>query len=64
MKRSVYNKLERIRKEVVMAQCEVLRWHIPGGTKENHETLSYDSWSLGQELNPGSFECGVSTTKL
>jgi hypothetical protein len=33
----MYNELKRIWREVVLAHCEVLPWHMPGGTKENHE---------------------------
>jgi hypothetical protein len=35
----VNNELERMRKEVVMAEFKVLSRHLPGGTEENHEKL-------------------------
>jgi hypothetical protein len=39
--------LERRWKEVVMAKFSVLSHHLPGGTEENHKTLSQDSQSPG-----------------
>jgi hypothetical protein len=32
---------------------KVLSRHPPGGTEENHENLSQDSWSPDRDLNPG-----------
>jgi hypothetical protein len=32
----VYNELEEALKEPVVAYFEVLSWHMPGGTNENH----------------------------
>jgi hypothetical protein len=40
------NELERW-KEAVMASSDVLSWHLPGRTEENHKNLSQDSQSLG-----------------
>jgi hypothetical protein len=44
---------------------KALLWHSPGGTEENHEKLSQDSWSLGQNLNlkPSEYETGILTTR-
>jgi hypothetical protein len=32
-------KMERMQKEVVMAEFELLFWNFPGGTEENHRKL-------------------------
>jgi hypothetical protein len=39
-----------------VAHFKVLSRNSPGGTDENHERLSQDSWSPGTDSNPGSSE--------
>jgi hypothetical protein len=34
------NELDRMWKEVIAGKFEILTWHFPGGTEENHENLS------------------------
>jgi hypothetical protein len=34
----VNDELEMMWKEVVMAYCKVLSWHMPGGIEETHKT--------------------------
>jgi hypothetical protein len=46
--------MERIWKEAAGEKFKVLSWHSFEGTEENHKNLSQDSWSPGQDLNPGS----------
>jgi hypothetical protein len=43
----------------------LLSRHLSGGTEENHETLSQDSWSpgLNWKSGPPEFEAGVPTTR-
>jgi hypothetical protein len=42
----------------------VLSQPLPVGTEENHKDVSYDSQSLGRNLNPGppEYEAGMSST--
>jgi hypothetical protein len=44
---------ERIWKEVIIAEFEVLSQHLPGRTKEYKYELSQDGRSPGRDLNPG-----------
>jgi hypothetical protein len=59
------DELENIRKEAGMAYYEMLLWHLPGGSGENHKNLSQDSLSLSQDLNQGppEYKAGVLTTR-
>jgi hypothetical protein len=47
----VNNELERMWKEVVIAEFKVLLWHLPGGAEQNPEKPQND-WSLGRDSNP------------
>jgi hypothetical protein len=49
------NELERIRKKVVVTSLKValLSWHCMKELIKTMTNLSKDSWSLGQELQPG-----------
>jgi hypothetical protein len=44
---------------------KVLSYNLHGGTEENHENVSQDNRSPGQDLNPGSpeYEAGVIATR-
>jgi hypothetical protein len=58
------NELERMWKEVIMAQFEILSWHLHGGTERNRENYCQDSQFLGQDLNlePPVYRAGVLPT--
>jgi hypothetical protein len=45
---------------------QVLSWHLPGETEDNHENLSQNSPSPGRDLNPGphEYETGLLNTHL
>jgi hypothetical protein len=60
----VNNELRRMRKEAIVAQFEVLSWHLPGKVEENLEVLIRDSSSSGRGFNWGSpeYEAGVLPT--
>jgi hypothetical protein len=49
----VHNKKKAINKRTVVSQLEVLSWNIPGGTWEDHESLSEDIQSANRDLKPG-----------
>jgi hypothetical protein len=46
-----------------MARFKVLPWNLSGVTEENHENLSQNSQSPGQDLNcrPLEYKAGVLT---
>jgi hypothetical protein len=46
--------------------CRKFYKHLPGGTEENHENHSDDSWSRGRDLNlgPPEYKAGVLTPRL
>jgi hypothetical protein len=46
------DELERMLKEELMAYSKALFQHFPEAPMENLKTLSQDSCSLGQVLNP------------
>jgi hypothetical protein len=46
------NELQGMWKEEVMAKFDVLLWHLPGGTEENHQNLSHFSERPGRRFNP------------
>jgi hypothetical protein len=59
------NELERMWKEMVMAQFTALSKHLPGGTrKTTKRPCSQDSQPLSQDLNqrPPEYEAGALTT--
>jgi hypothetical protein len=45
----MFSELERSGEEEVMACFEVISWHSPGGTEENHK--SFRIVYIGQDLN-------------
>jgi hypothetical protein len=47
----VNNELERMWKEVVMAQFKVISLRLSGGTEEDHGKPRLESRSLGRDLN-------------
>jgi hypothetical protein len=53
--------VERVLKEAIVAKFNVLYRHLPGEIDENHENISYDSWSLDRDSNsrPGEYEAAV-----
>jgi hypothetical protein len=57
--------LKRICKEAVAAYFKALSRHLPGGTEENNENHSRDSWSPGRDINPEppEYETGMITTR-
>jgi hypothetical protein len=58
----VNDKLETMRKEVIVAYVKVLCRHLRIETEENHENLSQDSRSPDRDLLP-QYEAGVLTTR-
>jgi hypothetical protein len=58
------NEVERQKKEVVVARCEMLSQHLPGETAETHEKPQ-DSRSFCRDSNPrpSEYETGVLTTR-
>jgi hypothetical protein len=61
----VNDESERVWKEAVVGQFEVLFRHLPGGTEENHKNLSQNSWPPGRDSNPEppEYKVGMLTTQ-
>lgn len=48
-----YNELEWLCKETVVAKFKSLYRYFSGGTEKIQNSLSWDNWPPGQDLNPG-----------
>jgi hypothetical protein len=53
------NKYERVWKNVIVAQFNVLFRHLPAELRETTQILSQDSRSPGRDMNPGFAEYEV-----